>query len=140
MAFGRISVIAADNTKREIHISKPTITIGRAPGCDVVLDDPLAADVHAQIANDARNSDFIALVDSAHRTVNGHRPVLGQPLRLRPASAIFIGKTALIFERTGAAPTQRAVGETPTLGIGTTQVAPVPTAPMPTTGRLAGDS
>jgi pSer/pThr/pTyr-binding forkhead associated (FHA) protein len=89
----------ADGTDNNLALTKPTITLGRAPSCDIVLNDALTADEHAQIVSNEQYSEFIALVDSAKTMVDGKPAPRGQPVRLKPLSRIFIGGSSLIFSR-----------------------------------------
>lgn len=130
MSFGTLLIITSAGTSQEAEIARPTITIGSAADCDIVLIDPLAAAVHAQIASDARGSEFMLLVDSPATRVDGRSVTRGQVVALRPISRIFVGETSLVFQR-AIAPAQRAPGVTPRLNAAAAQVvAPVlPPAP-----------
>lgn len=125
MSFGTLLIITSAGTSQEAEINRPTITIGSAADCDIVLKDPLAASVHAQIASDARGNEFMLLVDSPATRVDGRSVTRGQVVALKPISRIFVGETSLVFQRT-IAPASRAPGVTPRLNVAPTQVvAPV---------------
>jgi hypothetical protein len=81
---------------RELVLSKPEVTIGRAEGCDVGLFGDGAVDrLHARIV---RHGDDYVLADAgsaAGTYVNGERVV--QPRRLRSGDAIRLGRCVLRF-------------------------------------------
>jgi hypothetical protein len=81
---------------RELVLSKPEVTLGRAEGCDVGLFGDSAVDrLHARIV---RHGDHYVLADAgsaAGTYVNGERVV--QPRRLRSGDAIRLGRCVLRF-------------------------------------------
>ncbi len=50
--LGTLTVIAPDGNERAYRMGPRPVTIGRAPSCDIVLDDPEVRPVHARISAD----------------------------------------------------------------------------------------
>jgi hypothetical protein len=73
----------------------PVITIGRAPECDIVLDDPYASRMHAQLR--LRNGRFVVLdAGSQSGTFVNHVRVLEH--LLRNGDVLQVGRTRLIYQ------------------------------------------
>jgi general secretion pathway protein A len=69
----RVVVFRKDNTIDEYAIDKETITLGRMPGNDIVLDDTVVSGHHAKVVTLGGNS-FIEDLNSTNGTyVNGER-------------------------------------------------------------------
>lgn len=78
-----------------INLNEPVITLGRAPECSIMLDDPYASRMHAQIR--LRNGRFVVL-DAGSQSgtyVNGTR--LLEHL-LRNGDVLQLGRTHLIYQ------------------------------------------
>jgi hypothetical protein len=81
---------------RRVPLVLPVTLIGRASGCDVVLDDPNASRRHAELRRRGESATVVDL-DSTNGTVVNGRRVREQPLR--DGDRITIGTTTLVFER-----------------------------------------
>ncbi len=78
-----------------IDLNEPVTTIGRAPECSIVLDDPYASRIHAQIR--LRNGRFVVL-DAGSQSgtfVNGTR-ILEH--LLHNGDVLQVGRTRLIYQ------------------------------------------
>lgn len=71
------------------------VTIGKAPGSDVVLDDPTVSRVHAVIERVGQAHAIRDLGSRNGTTVNGAR-VFGEQI-LKPGDEIRLGKARLIY-------------------------------------------
>ncbi|MBI2933622.1 MAG: FHA domain-containing protein [Planctomycetes bacterium] len=80
--------------KREIRISG-SVTLGRHPGCSVVLDDPRLSREHARVYFDGRLYRLEDLGSKCGTSLNGE-PVR-EPRLLRPGDKIRIGDTVFSF-------------------------------------------
>jgi hypothetical protein len=91
-----LKVEAGFRAGRELILSKPVVTIGRAESCDVGLfGDPRVDKLHARIRRQG-DSYLVEDADSAGGTfVNGER--VGGPCRLRSGDAIRVGRCVLRF-------------------------------------------
>ena len=69
-------------------------TVGRAPGCDLVLDDPTVSKHHARIRCD--ESPQIEDLHSTNGTYVNGRPVDG-PTALRRGDRIALGAAKIVF-------------------------------------------
>lgn len=89
-------IVHEDGTRREVSLDRPTVTIGRLPECEVVLNDRGASRRHAQIR---ANDDVFTLTDLG--STNGTR-LNGQTVQsreLEDGDRITIGSTILEFRR-----------------------------------------
>jgi pSer/pThr/pTyr-binding forkhead associated (FHA) protein len=88
-------LLAAPHT---VPITSATVTIGRHPGCDIVLDDITVSRTHAELR---RTGDGITITDlgSLNGTYVNREPV--DLARLADGDTIWIGKYRLVF-RAGA--------------------------------------
>jgi phosphoserine phosphatase RsbU/P len=95
------------DTNREIVLQQPSLVIGRAGDCDVVLAEPRVSSRHAMVV---RSGDDFILTDlgSTNGTlVNGHQVTAS--LRLNPGDRIDLSGCAFVFEQSpSAAGTSRA--------------------------------
>jgi pSer/pThr/pTyr-binding forkhead associated (FHA) protein len=95
----RLTVKASGAPPRHVSVEALPCVIGRDPGCDLVLDDPLASRRHAQIERDEAGRLRIRDLGSSNGTfADGSR--LTSPLVLSPATAIRIGRTLVGLEAT----------------------------------------
>ncbi|HOF19279.1 MAG TPA: GGDEF domain-containing protein [Phycisphaerae bacterium] len=75
-------------------LQKPEVTVGRAPGCDIVLDDPSVSRVHARFLLDAEGKVTVADNRSTNGTyVDGAAVVT---LALRDGQRIEFGGTTIL--------------------------------------------
>jgi hypothetical protein len=89
-------IVHEDGTRREVSLDRPTVTIGRLPECEVVLNDRGASRRHAQIR---AKDDVFTLTDLG--STNGTR-LNGQTVQsreLEDGDRITIGSTILEFRR-----------------------------------------
>src|SRR4029453_17477879 len=71
-------------------------TVGRSVTCDVVLDDPFAAAVHARISVDAEGPVTVADLESVNGVViAGQRRHGGEPAELDGGGVFRVGHTRL---------------------------------------------
>jgi pSer/pThr/pTyr-binding forkhead associated (FHA) protein len=77
-------------------IEGPVLQIGRAPGCDIVLDDKNVSRRHAEIR---RRGPVVVLIDldSTNGTIVNGRRVREHPLA--DGDRISLGESRLTFER-----------------------------------------
>jgi pSer/pThr/pTyr-binding forkhead associated (FHA) protein len=87
-----VVVEPSDQAGREYPVTTE-MTIGRAPGCTVVVDDTYASQIHARVA---AGPDGIHLEDlgSTNGTTCNGEPVTG-PRRLRRGDRIGVGTVVL---------------------------------------------
>ena len=81
---------------RRIPIEHPVVVLGRAPGCDVTLDDRNVSRRHAEVR---RRGPVVVLVDleSTNGTIVNGRRVREHPLA--DGDRITLGNSRLTFER-----------------------------------------
>ncbi len=94
----RASLVLLENDRpaRTFNLGKEVVTLGRLPGCDVVVPDPGASRRHAQIRL-ADGGFVLADLGSTNGTeVNG---VVVQERRLEDGDRITIGTSVLEFRR-----------------------------------------
>lgn len=84
-----------NNKQNAVWLVEPKVTIGRNTGCDLVLDDPSVADVHAEIRVNYEQLHFLLLNDSDSTFINGKPVPKGRLVILRPQYGIRIGDTEL---------------------------------------------
>ncbi|MDI3380344.1 FHA domain-containing protein [Xenophilus aerolatus] len=71
--MARVIVLQATGTARQVHLSKLPFSVGRAHGCDLVLDNPQVSRLHACFH---ATGDGIEVVDAGSNNgtwVNGRR-------------------------------------------------------------------
>ena len=91
-----IRIEAGFRAGRELILSKPEITIGRAESCDIGLFGDASVDrTHARILLEG-NSYLLANAGSSDTYLNGEQ--IRQPTPLRSGDAIQVGKSILRFE------------------------------------------
>ena len=91
----------APNGPRLHAISTAGATLGRAPDCDIVLDDPqrVVSRRHAWLASDGRGQALVRCLSTiSPMTVNGERLVANQEYALRAGDRLGIGGFELAIE------------------------------------------
>jgi pSer/pThr/pTyr-binding forkhead associated (FHA) protein len=83
-----------DNKYNAVWLVEPKITIGRSATNALVIDDPLARDVHMEVLVDNEHLTLRNLVPSQPVSVNG-QPVTGA-CELKPSDQISLGKIELL--------------------------------------------
>jgi putative peptide zinc metalloprotease protein len=74
------------------------MTIGRAPGSTLVLDDPTVSRVHARISGNGGGTAVLEDAGSSHGTwVDGAR--ISEPIELRDGARLRLGDQELLVER-----------------------------------------
>ncbi|MET0672115.1 MAG: FtsK/SpoIIIE domain-containing protein [Microbacterium pygmaeum] len=91
-AAALLLVVGGPLAGREISLPRGTFTIGRAPGNDVVLDDPLISKRHARIEV-AKSVELVDLNSANGIIVDGG---LVQRLKVIPGQRFLLGDTELI--------------------------------------------
>src|SRR5690242_5892907 len=82
------------------------VTIGRDPGCDLVIDDPSAAPRHAVLSMGPPVR--IADLGSGLATTVGEQPVSpGHPVEVAPGDILHLGGVIIMVEGRGSAPPRR---------------------------------
>ena len=88
--------------------SSGSVTIGRATGCDVHIEDPLASRQHARLH--IHEAPFIEDLGSFNHTrVRDEVIATGEKIPVAPGDAIKIGSTVLVVQRGGQRGGQRGV-------------------------------
>jgi pSer/pThr/pTyr-binding forkhead associated (FHA) protein len=77
-------------------LSKPQTLIGRNPGCDLILPDPLVSARHCRVTADEEGGFFLEDLNSTNSTILNSRPIR-KASRLRYGDRIVIGETILRF-------------------------------------------
>lgn len=85
-----------DRPTRTFRLGADVVTIGRLPGCDVVLADPGASRRHAEIRRDGDRYEIADLGSTNGTMVNGR--YVGRS-ELRDGDRVTIGSTTLEFRR-----------------------------------------
>jgi hypothetical protein len=91
-----LRVEAGFRAGRELILTKPEITIGRAEGCDVGLfGDPTVDKLHARILRDGNEYVVVDAGSEGGTYVNGQR--IDEPRPLRSGDSIQVGRCVLRF-------------------------------------------
>ena len=89
-APGRLRVVKPPALAgRSFQLTEAEVTVGRAPGCAVLLDDPTVSSLHARLTH---RGDQVVIDDLASRNgtlLNGRR--LKAPTALAPGDKVGIG-------------------------------------------------
>lgn len=88
--YGTLRIHQAGRPDRDIALTRPATTVGRAADCDIVLDFPAVSRRHLALRWVAAQGFDAIDLNSTHGTeVDGRRIVT--PARLRPGSRIWLG-------------------------------------------------
>ena len=125
----RLTVKASGAPPRDVAVEAVPFVIGRDPGCDVVLDDPLASRRHAQVErNEAGQLQIRDLGSSNGTFVDGSR--LTGTAVLSPRTAIRIGHTLVGLQATEPAGADTVVAIVPPAAAPTPPPPPVVAPPV----------
>lgn len=93
-----LTMIRADGTSEEFVIDRPLTRVGRAPTCEVVVDDPKASRNHIEIIRSG-NSLVVKDLGSSNGTfLNGTPMKSQQSVILCSGDELEIGKVRMTFE------------------------------------------
>lgn len=93
----QLIVITADRNVGSRYALTDDVSVGRAAGCSILIDDTYASQQHARIYSEAE-SFYVEDLGSTNGTyVNGRK--ISYPLELRVGDRIKIGKTVFEFRR-----------------------------------------
>jgi pSer/pThr/pTyr-binding forkhead associated (FHA) protein len=93
---------------KEVPLEKATISIGRTPGNDVVIDNPAVSGHHARILVDGDHFQ-VEDMNSLNGTFVNSQRIRKSPLK--DGDEILVGKHTLVFQGGGALPKVPAAGE-----------------------------
>lgn len=89
MGYGMLVIQQAGRPDRFVPLNRQSVTVGRAPGCDITLDYPAVSRQHLRLVL-AEGTYQVVDLNSTHGTmVDGQR--IDRPTRLRPRSRIWLG-------------------------------------------------
>lgn len=83
---------------RVIPLDRPTLVIGRAPHCDLVIDEASVSSEHARMTQDGGNWRIANLLSTNGTFVNGKRATSAV---LRHGDHIRVGRIDFVFEVPG---------------------------------------
>ncbi len=89
------------NTNHEFPLRQPSLVIGRAADCDILLNHPRVSSRHAMIIHSGNDFVLTDLGSTNGTQVNGHP--LTSSIRLRPGDLIDISGVVFRFEEAGNA-------------------------------------
>lgn len=92
-----LQVLAGMSPDRQHALLKPTVVLGRDPGCDVLLHDGKASRFHAELLEDESGTWFLRDRGSSNGTARNGVRVGRMPERLADRDEIRIGDTLLRF-------------------------------------------
>lgn len=87
-----LRVTDPDGSTRDERLRHAPVTIGREPGCDLVLDDPRVSRRHARIEVEGKRLTLVDLESSHGTEIDGHP---AERTEIRRGSTIQIGDTTL---------------------------------------------
>jgi pSer/pThr/pTyr-binding forkhead associated (FHA) protein len=93
----QLTVVEPPELLGTIYPLEPEMTLGRAPGCAVVITDSFASQLHARIFN-RDDKWFVEDLGSRNGTWLNRNQVHG-PLRIEPGDRIRVGDTVLEMNR-----------------------------------------
>jgi len=92
-AGGRLKVIEPAETKGEIYELADELTVGRAGGCQITLDDTYVSQLHARVFR-RENQLYVEDLGSTNGTYLNRRKVTA-PVSIRKGDRLQIGKTVM---------------------------------------------
>ncbi len=95
--WGQLVVIGGPQQGQVFPLQKPSISIGRAPQCDVALTDSSVSGRHASLEKSGPQTVLQDLNSSNGTWINQMR--VTQPVALNGGETIILGNTAVRFER-----------------------------------------
>ncbi|MBI2766817.1 MAG: FHA domain-containing protein [Chloroflexi bacterium] len=108
MKFGVLRVTTADGRSREYPIDLPSLVLGRAGGCSVIIDDLSVARRHARLSIDSGRLMVEDLGSQTGTFIDGQRIPADTPSLVESSSDIRLGDVTVRYE---AAP--QALAEAP---------------------------
>ncbi len=126
MSF-RLTMAAEASARRELLFEQTCVTIGRASGCDLVLDEPSTSRRHARISRQGAAYFIEDLASSNGTKVNG---IAVQKMQLSEGDAIALGPVVLSFSVQNRIPSDAVAAAVPDSG---TRILSLPSLP----GRAA---
>ena len=92
-----LTAVGGPHAGREIPLDRPCLTLGRAAGCDVLLDDPDTSRRHAEVR---LGYGWMTIRDlgSSNGTLLDGAPLGAAPAALTPGSLIRIGNNLLTLD------------------------------------------
>jgi hypothetical protein len=97
MAFGRVTIRTASGEIREYELTKPTTSIGRQPGNDIVLNTAAVSRYHAQF-DTAEGQVYLVDLGTVNGTfVNDEQVEPGGSVALQNGDRVVMGDVLLIF-------------------------------------------
>ncbi len=93
----RLCVLTGPQTGKSLDVPNPParLLIGRAAGCQLVLDDPDVTEEHVELVRDLDGVMIRKIERAARLEING---LTVEHKRLRDADELVLGKTRLLFE------------------------------------------
>jgi hypothetical protein len=103
-----LAVTAGAHSGRALSVPLPVVTVGRAPACEVVVDDDSVSDRHARLAYEAGGWSVTDLGSTNGTAVEGTRlePNVAAPLPF--GAALRLGGVRLRFEEVAEADPETA--------------------------------
>ena len=101
-AAGKLKVVESAKDKGRVFPLGEELTVGRAAGCQVRVDDTYASQLHARIF-EREGQHYVEDLGSTNKTYinrkgTQNRELVAGPMALRPGDRLFVGKT--VFEVT----------------------------------------
>jgi hypothetical protein len=93
----QLTVVEPPELLGKVYALEPEMTLGRAPGCAIVITDSFASQLHARIFN-RDDKWFVEDLGSRNGTWLNRNQVHG-PLRIEPGDRIRVGDTVLEMNR-----------------------------------------
>jgi len=84
-------------SSKRFDIDKPTVTLGRAPGNDVIVDNPTVSRQHAAIKLEGNDFRLYDLGSANGTFVNDQR--VHEPITLQDGMTVRLGEVEFIFKR-----------------------------------------
>jgi hypothetical protein len=91
-----IEVLHPDGARSRHALNGNVLTLGRALGNDVVLDDPYVDASHARLSLDDNGSVLVEDLGSVNGLVSGEERIFGRTV-VRPGGILRVGRTTLRF-------------------------------------------
>ena len=108
----RLVIKFKDVVVEEFSVTKETVTVGRAPDNDVVIDNELVSRHHLKIVQGGANY-FVEDLSSGNGTLLNGQEVVKESLR--DQDEIAVGKHTMIFVHTGTPSLEQQEQQTPDL-------------------------
>lgn len=103
-----LALSAGPRSGEALPVPQPVVTVGRAPSCEVVVDDDSVSDRHARLAYEAGSWTVTDLGSTNGTAVEGKRVEPNQPAPLPYGAALRLGGVQLRFTEVEAADLEAA--------------------------------